>query len=271
MRRRSLNVMEFQLGSNPSAHFSDTLCNDQQFKTTTWVTQGKVEAVLASCPITGDYTGVIPGTTGLCARVASDCNNPDIMFYSVSSCENKTHVYEEREYRCLGSWEEDGVTYTYTQRRDIPGFQCFSGKIIRRGEEAYIKEAGESCIRGEDPLLYGMKISKQASCNAAVPPPPPPEPPIRVASLPPSLLPHKPGNRPSSPLVPPLHPNTHDPYWYRADTEHPSTKTWKSVTGRPRLNEIPGSNVGVGGGGSVRPVAAWTMLVFVVCVWLCAR
>jgi len=42
----------------------------------------------------GDYTGVVPETTDLCAKVASDCNNPDIMFYSVSSCENRSHVYE---------------------------------------------------------------------------------------------------------------------------------------------------------------------------------
>ncbi len=31
----------------------------------------------------------------------------------------------EREYRCLGNWEEDGILYTYTQRRDMPGHQCF--------------------------------------------------------------------------------------------------------------------------------------------------
>lgn len=46
------------------------------------------------CPIMGDYTGEVPGASGLCAKVASDCNNPDIMFYSVSSCENRSHVYE---------------------------------------------------------------------------------------------------------------------------------------------------------------------------------
>lgn len=46
------------------------------------------------CPIMGDYTGEVPGSSGLCAKVASDCNNPDIMFHSVSSCENRSHVYE---------------------------------------------------------------------------------------------------------------------------------------------------------------------------------
>lgn len=46
------------------------------------------------CPIVGDYTGTIPGAIGLCARIASDCNNPDIMFYTVYNCENSTHIYE---------------------------------------------------------------------------------------------------------------------------------------------------------------------------------
>lgn len=235
LRRRAFNVLEFRLGSSPSGQFSETLCDDpQQFKDTAWITQGKIHSTtLSACPITGDYTGVIPGAAGLCARVASDCNNPDIMFYTVSNCDNKTHVYEEREYRCLGSWEEDGTTFTYTERRDIPGFQCFSGKIIRSGEEAYIKEAGESCIRGESPLLYGMKITKQASCNTPL---------LSPAYVPAPAPPRKAPSHPASPMVPPLHPNTHDPYWYHAETQHPGTKPWKPVTGRPRLNEIPGSS-----------------------------
>ena len=54
----------------------------------------KIVAQSTPCPIMGDYTGEVPGASGLCAKVASDCNNPDIMFYSVSSCENRSHVYE---------------------------------------------------------------------------------------------------------------------------------------------------------------------------------
>lgn len=57
-------------------------------------TEEKIVAQSTPCPITGDYTGEVPGASGLCAKVASDCNNPDIMFYSVSSCENRSHVYE---------------------------------------------------------------------------------------------------------------------------------------------------------------------------------
>lgn len=58
------------------------------------LTEEKIVAQSTPCPIMGDYTGEVPGASGLCAKVASDCNNPDIMFYSVSSCENRSHVYE---------------------------------------------------------------------------------------------------------------------------------------------------------------------------------
>lgn len=54
------------------------------------------------CPVSGDYTGYIPDATGLCAKLSSDCNNPDIMFYTVSNCATKSEVYEgERSQRLL--------------------------------------------------------------------------------------------------------------------------------------------------------------------------
>ncbi|KAF7491320.1 hypothetical protein SSS_06808 [Sarcoptes scabiei] len=176
VKRRSSNIMEFKLSEISSPVMSEKLCDERNFANSQWITEGKEKIVAQStpCPITGDYTGEVPGASGLCAKVASDCNNPDIMFYSVSSCENRSHVYEEREYRCLGNWEEDGILYTFTQRRDMPGHQCFAGKIYRNGDEAYIKEAGESCMRGEDedPLIFGMKIIKQASCPRHIVPKP---------------------------------------------------------------------------------------------------
>ena len=51
---------------------------------------------------TGEYTGVIPDTEGLCAKLYSDCNNPEIMFYTIFNCFNRSEVFEEREYQCLG-------------------------------------------------------------------------------------------------------------------------------------------------------------------------
>ncbi|GBN53886.1 hypothetical protein AVEN_103489-1, partial [Araneus ventricosus] len=123
-----------------------------------------------------------------------------------------------REYRCLGSWQEPGgVTFTYTQRREMDGFQCFSGKVLQGGKEAYIKEAGHSCIRGEDPLIYGMRITRHATC---------PDVGLSVS------------NRPRYPTVPPegqddpyYSPVPNDPYWYQKESEDDSSeKNRKSPT-----------------------------------------
>ncbi|GAB6021794.1 hypothetical protein CHUAL_004371 [Chamberlinius hualienensis] len=166
MQQRGKLVMEFQLGQYPSLHYNESLCSDQQFAKNEWITQGMISSPKrASCPISGEYTGFIPDATGLCAKLSSDCNSPDVMYYSVSNCDAPKEVYEEREYRCLGEWEEDGVLYTYTQRRDLPGFQCFVGTIVE-GEDVFIKEAGDNCVRGMDPLKFGMKMTKQDSCDS---------------------------------------------------------------------------------------------------------
>lgn len=47
-----------------------------------------------ACPISGEYTGIIPDAVGLCAKLYSDCRNQQTMFYTVSNCENLTEVYE---------------------------------------------------------------------------------------------------------------------------------------------------------------------------------
>ncbi|XP_022710045.1 uncharacterized protein LOC111272726 [Varroa jacobsoni] len=254
-QRRSQTVVEFQFGTSDTAPV-ENLCAEKRFTDSEWVTQGRNPSLQLTqsggCPIVGDYTGIIPGSIGLCARIASDCNNPDIMFYTVYNCDNATHIYEEREYKCLGSWEEDdGVTYSFTHRRDVHGFQCFSGKILRSGEEAYIREAGDSCGRGEDPSIFGMKVIRQSTCTNF---PPKPsngnnKPSVALAIPPtgssvatmPRLRPGKPAapHRPAPPsLIPSFHDNS-DPYWYRPV----STKPWKRIkthsADSDRVNEIP--------------------------------
>lgn len=130
-KRRSSNILEFQFGSEVASNFSDSLCDDRYFTTNNWITQGKaLISTPTACPITGDYTGVIPQSNGLCAKIASDCNNPDFMFYTVIACDNRSHIYEERIYRCLGNWEEDSILYTFTQRTDIPGYQCLVSHLF---------------------------------------------------------------------------------------------------------------------------------------------
>ena len=47
----------------------------------------------------GEYEGVVPETgEQLCAKLYSDCNNPDIMFYTVISCENASDIYEGKRW-----------------------------------------------------------------------------------------------------------------------------------------------------------------------------
>uniref|UniRef100_T1JPS7 Uncharacterized protein n=1 Tax=Tetranychus urticae TaxID=32264 RepID=T1JPS7_TETUR len=245
MKRRSANTLEFQFGAKSSPNLLAHLCDDQHFTSNNWITQGrKIVTIQTPCPITGDYTGIVPNVTGLCAKVSSDCNNPDIMYHSVSSCENASHVFEEREYRCLGNWEEDGILYTFTQRRDATGYQCFAGKILGNGEVAYIREAGENCIRAEHPLTVGMKITKQVACQRIITTTKAPwplrtdriyqvhkaqpsfQPALRTVSTKPIAqpLPH----HIPRPIQSMLGFNDNNPHWYQSDP--PAKKIWKPAS-----------------------------------------
>lgn len=84
------------------------------------------------------------------------------MSYQVSDCITG-EIYEEREYKCLGHWRENGFLYTYTQRHDVAAgtYECFVGSIISANEDIYIKEAGTHCQRNINPLKDGMKLTKQ--------------------------------------------------------------------------------------------------------------
>lgn len=111
-----------------------------------------------ACPISGEYIGLIPDSQDLCAKLWSDCQAPELMYYQVSDCATN-EIYEEREYRCLGHWKEGELLYTYTQRYDAAAgtYECFVGSIMSN-QEIYIKEAGEHCQRHVDPLRFGMKL-----------------------------------------------------------------------------------------------------------------
>lgn len=60
----------------------------------------------------------------------------------------------------MGKFADRGLTYTYTERRDVLGYECFVGVIINDGE-LFIKEAGEHCQRDVEPLRLGMKVTRQ--------------------------------------------------------------------------------------------------------------
>lgn len=162
VKQRSKNVLEFQIGTKSSTSYDNSLCMDFNFQNKVWLTQGRLDRSQESpCPIRGEYTGFIPDTTEACAKLASDTKFPEIMYYTVSDCKQQ-EIYEEREYRCLGQWEEEGLTYTYTQRKDIGTYECFVGSIISNNE-IYIKEAGKHCERDIDPLKYGMKLLRKGT------------------------------------------------------------------------------------------------------------
>lgn len=111
------------------------------------------------CPVSGLYTGNIPDETSLCARLSSNCESLDVMFYSVMDCASH-QVFEDREYRCLGQWKEGNLLYTYTQRTDASAYECFVG-FIMSNHEIYIIEAGEHCDRKLDPFRFGMKLLRK--------------------------------------------------------------------------------------------------------------
>ena len=74
---------------------NESLCDEENFQDRTWTTQGRVEVTeVTPYPIVGEYTGVIPDTEGLCAKLYSDCNNPEIMFYTIFNCFNRSEVFE---------------------------------------------------------------------------------------------------------------------------------------------------------------------------------
>ena len=165
IKQRGLNTIEIQMSLFDSAGSADpSLCRDENFLERAWTTQGRARIEeKAPYMFTGEYTGVIPDTDGLCAKLYSDCNNPEIMFYTIFNCFNRSEVFEEREYECLGQWVEDGVIYTYTERRDMEGHECFVGSTTRAGE-IYLKEAGHNCERGQQPARDGMRMSRVAEC-----------------------------------------------------------------------------------------------------------
>lgn len=131
----------------------------------------------------------------------------------------------EREYRCLGKFADRGLTYTYTERRDVLGYECFVGVIINDGE-LFIKEAGEHCQRDVEPLRLGMKVTRQATCYAPRPSAKPNAIATAVtsatsfnANMHPSVVDSNGVHRPASSLPP-------------HNGNQPTTiKTWKPVTG----------------------------------------
>ncbi len=89
-------MVEFQVGLRPSMVATTNLCDKDRFLQRTWRTQARRSPLpLSSCPIAGEYTGNLPDAPSrFCAKMSSDCNNPDVIFYSVFSCANSSQIFE---------------------------------------------------------------------------------------------------------------------------------------------------------------------------------
>ena len=71
-----------------------------------------------------------------------------------------TFSSSDREYLCLGKWEEDGLLYTYTRRIHNPRHECFVGRVtisslestskphfrLRGREGFYLQRAGPTVV-----------------------------------------------------------------------------------------------------------------------------
>ncbi|XP_071543355.1 uncharacterized protein [Panulirus ornatus] len=99
LKRRSANVLEFMLGLYPRETFDLSLCDADKFgDMTSWITQGKsLLEEPTTCPIVGTYAGQLPDASGICAQLYSDCDSPEIMYYTVSACRNASTVYERED------------------------------------------------------------------------------------------------------------------------------------------------------------------------------
>jgi hypothetical protein len=64
----------------------------------------------------------------------------------------------------LGQWEEDGLLYTYTQRRDLPSHECFVGEADAKAG-LFLMEAGVNCRRGLAVSQFGMQLTKKSKSN----------------------------------------------------------------------------------------------------------
>ena len=104
----------------------------ENFLDRTWVTQGRQDVTETTpYPIVGEYSGVIPDTDGLCAKAYSDCNNPEIMFYTIFNCFNRSEVYEGERRASSAVWPMSLLLLPELQfEMYFTGCQSFTGNKL---------------------------------------------------------------------------------------------------------------------------------------------
>ena len=160
-------ILEMKIG-RINSQLDEVICSsaalEDPLSLTGWVTQVRDRV---ACPMLGEWQGVIPDAEGLCARSVTSCARPDQMQYQVYNCNNQMEVYEDRLYQCYGQFQDQQLVYTLTKRIDLPKQECFVGIPSHDGKHK-IMEAGEHCMRGLQPQLYGMDMEmvRGLECNS---------------------------------------------------------------------------------------------------------
>jgi len=75
------------------------------------------------------------------------------------------YFFADREYECLGQWEENNLLFTYTRRKDLQSLECFVGSTDEDGQ-LYLIESGPYCKRGLAVTQYGMELHKTSWLKA---------------------------------------------------------------------------------------------------------
>ena len=180
-RQRTSNVLELQFGRRPSTVPSFELCDYHNFWSKTWTTLARTDGqYFPACPVAGEYTGKLTDNPELCAKLYSNCNKLDMMYFLVSPCHNSTQIIEgkkkiffyqfltkillisERTYQCLGQWEENGQLLAYVMRNDgTKKFECFVGATNDKNQ-IFLMESGFNCQRNLRAEFSGMRLTKQS-------------------------------------------------------------------------------------------------------------
>lgn len=61
VKKRSPNILEFQIGSQTGSNASSIICDDMYFDDSRWLTQARLDhnQVMSPCPVNGEFTGFI--------------------------------------------------------------------------------------------------------------------------------------------------------------------------------------------------------------------
>ena len=105
---------------------------------------GKKLPVKTSCPMSGEYSGVMPQDPTACLTLSSDCTSADTVYSTVNQCSDPTNTYE-------GRWYEGHYNYIlFKAKVDFFRARVRMCRSLGRGRpdlHLYPEERGYQCDR----------------------------------------------------------------------------------------------------------------------------